>query len=492
MKRGLLLLVLAACGGSRQPLVPTPPPVDAGLPFDAGAGAPDAGEPDAAVPDAGAEDAGAPDAGVPGADAPALACDDAEGLVWGDPAAPLSADAGARGEVLRCAFEVDVSAAEIAVAMPQLSNPSGAHRYLLQYQTTRGNGAPGFSSARVWLPATPRPGPLPVVVIAHPSQGLADTCAPTKTAPTHTDLALYWVARGYPVIAPDYPGLGTTGVQGYVDNRDTGQALLDAARALRKLMAPGTFDARVAMLGYSQGGGGVLSAQALEKSYGSGGTLAAVAALAPEWPTRRDSFGLLTMLRHPDDLSIQYGYTKPVVAAQLLYSYFTNYLGPTHAADGFPHDHRGDISLSVESLCLVPFGGWLEATELRVSDWADDGARTSLLACDSDPSGAGCVEPGKSLLAWLDANRVAPDPAGAPVLYVQGLLDTVMPATEEAACNVPYLSQAGVDLTFCADSLATHTDVVPRNADFAVRWAEARLWGTPVPTCNDAPLAPCP
>ena len=66
-----------------------------------------------------------------------------------------------------------------------------------------------------------------------------------------------------------------------------------------------------------------------------------MAALAPEWPTRLDSFGYLTMLRSPDSLSVQFGYTKPVVAAQQLYAYFANYLGATHATDGFPHDHRG-------------------------------------------------------------------------------------------------------------------------------------------------------
>lgn len=501
MRRALLILVLMGCGGTT-----VKPPADSGTPADSGqppvdagnpppdAGTPDSGTPpdDSGTPDAGPADSGTPDGGSTArADIPAIACNDAQSTLWSDPAMMLTADPAARGNVLRCAFELDQPASTIATEMPQVTHPSGVHRYFIEYQTTLGNGQPGFSSARVWLPDAPRAVPMPVVVIAHPSLGLADSCAPTKNSPSATDLALYWVSRGYAVIGPDYPGLGTSGVQTYVDNHETGQALIDGARALRKMMAPGVFDDRVAMLGYSQGGGGVLSAQALDHSYGDG-QLAVVAALAPEWPTRLNSFGYLDMMNAPTSLSVLFGYTKPVVAAQQLYGYFNEYVGPTHSTDGFPSAHGAAIKSSLDSLCLVPFGGWLEATELHVSDWVDDSLRTGLLACVADPLGAGCVDPGKSLYFYMQQNLLAPDPNGAPVLYVQGLLDTVMPPGEEAACNVPYLKNAGVNLTFCADSSASHTDIVDRNADFAVRWAEAQLWGTSVPTCTDATLANCP
>jgi hypothetical protein len=292
-------------------------------------------------------------------------------------------------------------------------------------------------------------------------------------------------------MAPDYPGLGTSGVQGYVDNRETGQALLDGARALKKLIDPRVFDGRVAMLGYSQGGGGVLSAQALDHTYGDG-NLAVVAALAPEWPTRLNSFGFVDMMNGPTTFSFQFGYTKPVVATQQLYGYFNNYQGAAHATDGFPSANGAAIKSSLDSLALIAYGGWLESTELHVSDWVDDTVRSGFLACQADPLSSGCSGNGKSLWYWMQQNILTPDANGAKVLYVQGMLDTVMVPNEEAACNLPYLQQFGVNVTFCADSQATHTDVVPRNADFAVRWAEAQLWGTSVPQCTDATLAPCP
>ncbi|MFT3838375.1 MAG: lipase family protein [Myxococcaceae bacterium] len=494
MRRLLLILTLAACGG--KPVMVVVPPVDSGTPGDAGhheepdAGPADSGQPeqDSGTPDAGPVDSGTPDAGPLHADRPALPCTDNPSTLWDDPASALSTNPAARGDILRCAHETDQSATEIGLSMPQVMNPSGTHRYFVEYATTLGNGQPGFSSARVWLPDTPRATPMPVVVIAHPSLGLADTVAPSKNTPSNTDQALYWVSRGYAVMAPDYPGLGTSGVQGYVDNRETGQALLDAARALKKLMDPRVFDGRVAMLGYSQGGGGVLSAQALDHSYGDG-NLAVVAALAPEWPTRLNSFGFVDMMNAPSTFSFQFGYTKPVVATQMMYGYFHNYLGSTA---GFPSGSASDIVNSLETLSLVPYGGWLEATELHVSDWVDDTLRTQFLACESDPLSSGCTGNGKLLWYWMQQNLLTPDANGAKVLYVQGMLDTVMVPTEEAACNLPYLKQFGADVTFCADGTATHTDVVPRNADFAVRWAEAQLWGTSVPQCTDATLAPCP
>ena len=51
-----------------------------------------------------------------------------------------------------------------------------------------------------------------MVVVAHPSEGMADSCATSRHPDSLRDLALPWAAQGYPVIAPDYAGLGTAGV----------------------------------------------------------------------------------------------------------------------------------------------------------------------------------------------------------------------------------------------------------------------------------------
>src|SRR5438105_3942472 len=86
---------------------------------------------------------------------------------------------------------------------------------------------------------TPGALPLPVIVGAHPTVGMGDSCAPSRDPAQLRDVALPWAASGYAVIAPDYAGFGNEGVEGYLNNRDQAHALLDGARALRKLLVAG-------------------------------------------------------------------------------------------------------------------------------------------------------------------------------------------------------------------------------------------------------------
>jgi len=478
----MLCLTVVACGPV-APLIEVPR-VDAGqvVVIDSGT---------AVVVDAGTPDAGTPDAGTipPDATGPALPCTDAVDAVYASPSMLPSSDE-ARGDRVRCAFEKTLTLAEVKKKAPAATSEVGVYR--TAYWTKRGNGAWAVGSARVWLPKTPLAYPLPIIVIAHPSVGVADSCAPSKEAEGVFELALPWAGKGYAVIAPDFAGLGTDGVQAYVDNRDTGQSTLDAARALRKLHTPATFDARIAMLGYSQGGGAVLAAQSLEQAYGSGGRIAAIVGIAPQWQSRLDSFGTISLLRKPTALTISTGYTKPVISVMRQYGYFATYLGASRAAEGFPAADRTAMVNALDSMCLIGFGGWVQGTHYKLGDLVDEGLRSSTLACLDTPNEPACKEPGKGYLQYLRDNLVPPDGQGAPVLYVQGMLDTVMPVTEEAACNVPRLQQAGVDLTLCTDSGGGHANIVDRQGEFAVRWAEARLSGMQPPTCAATQLAPCP
>jgi hypothetical protein len=123
----------------------------------------------------------------------------------------------------------------------------------------------------------------------------------------------------------------------------------------------------------------------------------------------------------------------------------------------------------------------------------DPAFRQAVIACLDTPNDPACAGAGKDYAAFLKNNVIAPDPSGASVLYVQGMLDTVMPAAEEAACNVPKLQQTGVDVTLCTDTGGNHANIVDRKLDFALSWAEAKLSGTQVPSCGaPAQLAPCP
>ncbi|HEY2517634.1 MAG TPA: hypothetical protein VGI39_42485, partial [Polyangiaceae bacterium] len=144
---------------------------------------------------------------------------------------------------------------------------------------------------------------------------------------------------------------------------------------------------------------------------------------------------------------------------------------------------------AITTLCQTPFGGYVQGVAVHVGDIFDDTFRTSLLACDS--GAPGCDGLAGQFYAWAQADLVAPDPAGAPVLYVQGLNDSIMPPAQEAACNIAALTKAGVDVQVCVDGPAEHTTVVPRNAATALAWSEARLAGTAPPACASSGMPAC-
>jgi pimeloyl-ACP methyl ester carboxylesterase len=304
---------------------------------------------------------------------------------------------------------------------------------------------------------------------------------------SNQDLALPWAGLGYAIIVPDYAGLGNEGVQGYLDNHDQAQSVLDGARALRNFLSSGALSSQVAIIGYSQGGGAALSAQALASSYGAGGDVAAVAVFAPEWPTRWSSFGFLSMLQNPSELTIQTGISFNVVEVMRTYAYFSNWVGTMHADDAYPSAQRTSFDGAINSLSQVPLGGFLQANALHVGDFIDDAFRTSLLACIN---GGSCVDPGKSYFDFVNKDQVVPDGNGAPVLYVQGLADYVMPAPTEAACNIAFLESHGVTPQVCVDPAGQHETVVARNMDFVIPWVQARLAGTQAPACTTTGVMP--
>jgi pimeloyl-ACP methyl ester carboxylesterase len=454
----------------------------------------DAARPSAQEQEAGADGGTIPiDAGRPRADAPSIPCTDAVTDVYVTPVLPPMS-ALRRGDVVRCAPDTALSQADVQTTVAGKGIPtkatSGTTMYRIAFRTERGDGSAGVSSARVYLPDTPKSLPLPVVVVAHPTTGISASCTPSKDESSLRDLALPWAGLGYAVIAPDYAGLGSEGVQGYQDNRDTAQSTLDGARALRKMLSPGTLTSKVLLVGYSQGGGAALSAQALEKTYGCDGKLAGVITFAPQWASRLNSFGYVSMLRTPDALTVASGLMKSEVAVLRAYAYFANYVGLAHAADGFPAAGRTSLAGGVTSLCDTPLGGFIQGTAFFVRDLVDDTLRTSLLAC-IDSSGTTCAEPGKSYYAFLKRNILTADLTGAPVLIVQGLADQIMVPAEEAACNIAKLQADGVTPQVCTDAPAVHTSVVSRNMDFAIKWGTAKLEGTEVPSCSADGMPEC-
>lgn len=141
-----------------------------------------------------------------------------------------------------------------------------------------------------------------IVAWAHPTTGIARHCAPslrsaaTGIIPGLPDL----VARGYVVVATDFPGLGTSGPIGYLVSRGEAFATLDSVRAARQIVEVGGGN-RFALWGYSQGGHAALSAENWAARYAPELTLVGAAAVAP-----------------PTDLKAIFASTMKTVAGRIL------------------------------------------------------------------------------------------------------------------------------------------------------------------------------
>lgn len=154
----------------------------------------------------------------------------------------------------------------------------------IMYRSTDARGNPIAVTGTYFEPDNPWPGsgPRPLISFAVGTYGQGDQCAPSRLFnqgihfSSGLDITFGYeemfiatmVARGFAIVVTDYQGLGTPGVHTYVNRVAQGQAVLDAARAAKKL--PNTSldpDGPVAFWGYSQGGGASASAAELAPIY---------------------------------------------------------------------------------------------------------------------------------------------------------------------------------------------------------------------------------
>lgn len=154
----------------------------------------------------------------------------------------------------------------------------------IMYRSTDVHGNPMAVTGTYFEPYNEWPGggPRPLLVYGPGTQGQGDQCAPSRqfNQGIHwrpfLDLAFNYeelfvstmVARGFAIVMTDYQGLGTPGVHTYLGRVPQGNAMLDAARAAKRL--PGTSldpEGPLAFWGYSQGGGAAASAAELAPSY---------------------------------------------------------------------------------------------------------------------------------------------------------------------------------------------------------------------------------
>jgi dienelactone hydrolase len=420
-------------------------------------------------------------------------CNDDPASTFADPG-PLPTG---NGQVLRCGHDGTLSAAQVdalARSAGYVGAPltSAASVVRLSYSTERGSDPPepGFSSAIVLLPETPRASELPVVVVAHGTVGDAAACAPSQEplegAATYlAELGYPLVGAGYAVILPDYAGYAAFGQPGnpppgYHSSADEAKSVLDAARALRAV-EPSLFNGDTVLVGHSQGGHAVLSALAIHESYGSGGTLQGVVAYAPSWFSMA-SFGALLA----DPASYPLATEADTVAASVWYHYSHAELldGPGSGVLLFAASVRDGIRQFFDQTC-DPDEQALASLGKTPTDLFDSAFVSSV----SIPAALGtpCVD--ATCTKWVaryaaDRPHLTGAATQTPVLVVYGDSDEWIPADREV-CGFDRLASDGANATVCIVAGATHDGAVNKRAEYVNAWIGERTLGeAPAGTCG--------
>jgi alpha-beta hydrolase superfamily lysophospholipase len=186
----------------------------------------------------------------------------------------------------------------LALSLPGVDGPLPGRATRLMYKSTDSTGRPVAVTGAYIEPtaAWTGRGHRPLVAVAPGTMGQGDQCAASlglerplivngqTLSIGYEDLAIYrLLARGIAVVVTDYAGLGSTDrLHTYVNRVDEAHAVLDAVRAARSL--DGTSlraGSRVALFGYSQGGGATAAAAELQPSYAPDITLAGTYSGAP-------------------------------------------------------------------------------------------------------------------------------------------------------------------------------------------------------------------
>lgn len=445
------------------------------------------------------------DAGSDAADAPgdslspndpevALPCTDTKESIYGDPGT-LPADKGA---IIKCSKGERIAKGDLQLALTMngySGKPltSGAKVYRVLYRTERGNDAktPGYTSAAVYLPDTPRATKLPIVVVGHGSRGQAAACVPSNVSPAgqyvqgdFNRLVYTLVGFGYAAIIPDLAGMSNYGAannppSAYADSADVGKSMLDGTRALQKLV-PSILSDKTVIVGHSQGGHSALSALAMVDSYGLAGTISATVVYAPLWFAQR-TWGALLLLA--DSYPIKDSPTPNAVSVWYHYTHGELLDGPGHGGDVFAADKRDGIKKFVDSQCWAASYPSLEALGTTANDLFDPTFKDAVAA----PAGAGADcptdEPKKSLCEKWMARYAADRPSitsKSPILFLYGNKDTTL-APDRMTCARDKLAKDMANVTYCVEPDATHGGIIDKRGDYAAQWIASQTLGEASP-----------
>jgi acetyl esterase/lipase len=175
-------------------------------------------------------------------------------------------------------------------AQPVEDAPANVRAWRIEYWTSGDRNQPIRVTGMVIAPRDrSTAGPRRVIAWTHGLIGIASRCAPSlgntnfTLIPSLDDV----VRRGYTVVAPDYPGLGSGMVHPVLVGASEGKSTLDAVRAARGIPEADA-GSRFAVWGESQGGHAALWTGQLWSNYAPDLQLVGIAAIVPPTDLHRN------------------------------------------------------------------------------------------------------------------------------------------------------------------------------------------------------------
>ena len=340
-----------------------------------------------------------------------------------------------------------INATPVALSTTEYPNTRG---WTIRYRSTSETGASIVVSGTVLAPMDSGPA-TPIVAYAPGTLGLGDQCATSRniTSPTNPEKSYVqkYTTLGYAVAISDYEGLGTPGPHTYNVGHTEGHAVLDAVRAAWSVPdANLSAAARVAAVGYSQGGFAAGWAAQLAPSYAPDIKLTGVAAGAPP-------ADLAANIRYVDGGKYSW---EALVA---LYGQNAAYPG-LHLEKYLNAKGRAAIA-KIAKLCVLDYLNDPSLADHRLSDYTT----TDILQL---PDWQASIR--RSVLG-----TVAPQ---VPVLLYNSPTDDIVPFGPAVRLRDAWRSR-GAHVTFSAPDLGGHGPTGLNMAGVATGWISARLLGLP-------------
>ncbi|MFF5494150.1 alpha/beta fold hydrolase [Streptomyces aquilus] len=376
----------------------------------------------------------------------------------------------------------------LALSLPGIDGPLPGRATRLMYKSTDSNGRPVAVTGAYIEPsaAWQGTGPRPLVALAPGTMGQGDQCAASlglehplqlngqTVSVGYEDLAVYrMLAKGIAVVVTDYAGLGTTDrLHTYVNRVDEAHAVLDAVRAARSL--PGTSltaASRVALFGYSQGGGATAAAAELRSAYAPDVLIAGTYAGAPPADLTE-----VTQAIDGSDLAGALGWSV------------NGFLQSDPALRPIADAHLNATGrAALDDLSTMCVGDALFAyNSARSTAWTTDGKSISDVIA---------AEP--ALQSFLDEQRIGTTRPSGPVRLATGTSDNLVPHAQARRLAVDWCRLGGnvtykpVILPDAGRSLINHFAPLLTDQGDAISWLTDRLNGKPVTSaCALLPFQP--